>query len=73
MTKIEEFVSYASKLPAARLGEIESILSTIMVSDDDLKLSEAQEAEIHYRLSDKNPAYAKNSEIESILGKSLKS
>ena len=71
MTKIEEFVSYASKLPAARLGEVEAILGAIM-SADSAGLSPEQEAEITSRLSNADPSYAKLQDVEAILGKPFK-
>ena len=70
MTKLEEFISYASGLPAKRREEVEGILSTIMsTSNDAVSLSLAQEKEIQRRLDDPNPGYASSQEVEAVLGR----
>lgn len=70
MTKIEEFVSYASKLPAGRLDEVEDILTAIMSGDEASRsLSTQQEAEISKRLSETRPDYAELSDVEAIFQK----
>lgn len=70
MTKIEEFVSYAAKLPPQRLDEVETILAAIMEADEkSTSLSPAQEKEIARRLAISNPSYAPLEDVEAIFGK----
>ena len=72
MSKVEEFVDFASKLPSKRLSEVEAILSSIMSSQDRLtQLSSETEAEIQLRLNDLNPEYADNEDVSEILGRHL--
>lgn len=72
MTKLEEFVSFATDLPPKRREEIEDILATIMRSNDEaLRLSPEQEQDIQKRLEDPQPKYASAEDIKSVFGRTF--
>lgn len=70
MTKLEQFVDFASKLDEKTLGVIEVQLDSIMkMHDDDVVLSEAQEREVLAILADTNRKFADPARVNAIFGK----
>jgi len=72
MTKLEEFVTFAKRLPKGRRFQLDEILSGIMATmDDKTAFTNAELAELDKRMANPNPEFASDAEIKAVFGKSF--